>query len=649
MGNMRTLVRFALRATNVFLLGLGFRIDVGKTERQSFVYLAKLVVRRIIDHLRLLITGKTSLQSNADSTPEPIEVVKFSLDDQLKGALDELPSGTPHIVAISKLRNSNSWNVESQAIDPSTDSVLQLEFTYFSLVVESSTVAQNKTYRTRTVSHHKDRELAQLRRLLVFFPVTLSEAYDERGRSIDLSKSTTVYLGNGTYRGTLPDGSAVIDRTTDFRLSKELYPSMSWVSYCLYDGDRRPRIQLGDGQDYDLRNFIGGDALTNCKWPPISLEVGIDDDQRNRLRHSTLPNGFKSAIMFTLHGCWNNAALLDAVLFGKDGFKANGLGCTVSAFMGNSDNLQNSEAYGSDDSPGFALTSSPETLNLANAVAECPELELGLHCEDWIQYDDKRWGDALAEFKAKFGESNTYIDHIWYKGNGNVAGPVDSCFNGSAGASGRLDDLLAIDTKYFWNATREYIYTDWQSFTANNVTIPNALQLATHPDLDPKIVSWYTDETFSVNALDMESQASKFSDWYDLGKDSFVHCYFGNANPTNGIWTQAGEGKELKPQFSQILNSLSLWQRSGETWLPTVTQYIEFQQRLSKIHYSLSDDSNLVVSNRGEFDISGLTFVTGLNDKIAGARYLLQRGDDAYWEIETVEANSSLEFEVSHV
>jgi hypothetical protein len=266
--------------------------------------------------------------------------------------------------------------------------------------------------------------------------------------------------------------------------------------------------------------------------------------------------------------------------------------------------------------------------------------EVALHTPDHFTTKPAVLKRAFASMAADF-RLRTWIDHGY--DNASKSNREDLVCDGfMPGSKFRLAGLFEqYGVRNVWNC----FYEDSSMYASASF---NSELLAPHPAFGkayPQRVRWtHSSVTGSVRhfATTCTTDPASPGMWsYYINRNRleflcrergmvFMHCYPSRIDSSgsyfdwhNPVWT-------ITPEFDQVLATLEAFRDAGRIWIPTVDEFMEYQQSLDAISFSLDAGGNALVRNTGSTPVKGLSFSVLAKEVSVPGKVIEKKNVDGY-------------------
>ena len=392
-------------------------------------------------------------------------------------------------------------------------------------------------------------------------------------------------------------------------------------------------VNIDFEQDHPLFHFPELDTIINHK---VNISANEFDEntpslirffrihKANKIKSipRILPtqHGFQSAFLWTEHADFADFRLHKVTYYGHEkangpsestaGFAHHKIPVTKSVFYTVNDTLENHDYYASDinsqvtsiqKTPGFEAF-----LDSLHAIGN----EICLHTPDFFTTDKRTMEKALSYVTKKYG-SHTWIDHGY--NNGHTDNREDFMCDGLNNYA--LELWRDYDIKYFWNGYFEDTLIQKQFKSSMSRIEPYygfedhlPYPISWEHNKAKYMYSWRTSTVFFPNgggSWNYSFSHDKLNDFAVNYGVEFSHVYPAHTGH-QGFWTyDADSNFIIQPEFETTLQRMADLRDRGLLQLPTVTKFMDHQQAIKLIEYSVDGD-NLIIKNNGD-DIEGLT------------------------------------------
>lgn len=338
-------------------------------------------------------------------------------------------------------------------------------------------------------------------------------------------------------------------------------------------------------------------------------------------------DGYESAFIFTEHADWTDISTHRAVLFGNanitepeeavGGFAYFDIPVTKSVFYDNPDDITNQEtSKGRFTSAIETIRTDREFLDLLKSLKDIG-FDICLHTPEIYTTERDNLKTALRFMRRKFG-SPTWIDHGY--NNTSIHNREDLVCDALLPDSPQyaVDLWKRHKVKYLWNAYYEERRMDAYCFDSHFTqpydgfgdALPNR-QITTLPN-DKDFLLWSTPSTLEVNE-DHEwyyfFDKNRLQHLIDQHIVFITHTYPAWSDSWRGFWEYNENGTPVAmPGFNYALQQLDSLRDTKQMLPTTISEYLNFYEKLLKISYEIQLDGSIQLINNGEA-INGLTLI----------------------------------------
>jgi hypothetical protein len=399
--------------------------------------------------------------------------------------------------------------------------------------------------------------------------------------------------------------------------------------------------------------------LVPRQWFRADFRITFGYEPPMMVRLMAQPYGFLATHIWTEHACHTDPRVHRAVYFGSEhvtratdavgGLVKYKIPVSKSIFFDNPSGAVNDHQSSLFRGPMASLRTSEGFEDMLIELRDCGH-EILLHCVSPDTANPAQLRDALSYMQKKFA-SVSWIDHFWYKGNGEKAGCHQSfCCRGLIDFS--RDLWRDHGVRYFWNPYFEYIpivgkrsrreslnHWTWDTAVSNPIFWRNATlsspeaTIVAHRDAD--FVSFASFESWYPKAGDTRFSNESLRDLVDNWGVSITHAYLTYVNDSNLAWTRDRNGAIVVSQvFDNLLVQLSRIQDEGLLLNTTLREFLGYQEAIEAIKiYPDPKAGGLRAVNTGAA-VKGFAIASGAGDLLVDGRrpkYRQSGNDFIYW------------------
>jgi len=369
------------------------------------------------------------------------------------------------------------------------------------------------------------------------------------------------------------------------------------------------------------------------KETSFKITVGYAPESLPRFMKN--PSGFLATYIWTEHADYTDIRTNRATYFGSEnitssdsaigGFVKYGIPVTKSVFYFNPDDITNAEISGGNFTDLESTILSDPLFSDFLAQLSKNGHEICLHTPEQFSSNKKAMRKSLKYMKKNFG-SPSWIDHGYNNGPENNREDLvcDGALEGSELYSGKLWKKRKLN--YFWNPYYEDFYTfdQWQFSEMLSKPYPGFGDFFPdpdywqHPSRTGNLWHWPTKSVLYVERDDLWNfyfSDVVLNDFVDTWSVQFNHCYPAWVDPEKGFWYYDENGTiKARPGFNRTLEKMAILRDEGLLNLPTVQTYLDYRIATEQVEYKIIADGNVIVTNMGDKDISGLSFALQTKD-----------------------------------
>ena len=374
-------------------------------------------------------------------------------------------------------------------------------------------------------------------------------------------------------------------------------------------------------EDISYRNIKKGEVLKG------NFTIYCNHISNELPRIMPVWDGYESVFIFTEHADWTDLSTHRAVLFGNEnitqpdeavgGFVYFNIPVTKSVFYNNPDQITNAEtSKGHFDSPIETIKTDKEFYKLLK-ILDSKGFDICLHTPEIYTTERSNLKEALRFMRRKFG-SPSWIDHGY--NNTSKHNREDLVCDALLPDSPQyaFDLWKQNKVRYLWNAYYEENQIEQYHFDGHFIqpydgfgdALPNR-QITTLPN-DDNLLLWATSSTLEVNE-DHEwyyfFSENRLQHIVNQHKVFITHTYPAWSDPWRGFWEyNENETAVAMPGFNFALQQIANLREAKKMLPTTISQYLDFYEKLQNISYEIEPDGNIRLTNNGD-DIKGLTLI----------------------------------------
>ena len=363
-----------------------------------------------------------------------------------------------------------------------------------------------------------------------------------------------------------------------------------------------------------------------------------------------IPNGFTAGYVFTEHADETSIETQRAVYFGSEeiidtsnaigGFVGNRIPVTKSVFYSNPGDTINMSIHNSSESS--------EYTDFLNQLFAAGLYDICLHTPEFLNSNRAILEESIEFMKIRFN-TITWIDHGFYSGKENRESFVCDGFNSESDYY--VADLWQkYNTLYFWNTAVELhlkkINTSlrgWRAYLSPREMKEMGVFLSgiellkrrendgkyesnsflkrkgdsyptpiyyQHPSRTGQFYSWATTFAKEYGILSEDEVRVENDRILRLIKDWGVfinHGYFPRIRAGNDVINEVNGKLVIDPYFNQILRKMSEYRDSGDLFITTIRELMDYWIMLEKITFEYLQNGDIIVYNNNDMPINGLS------------------------------------------
>lgn len=369
-----------------------------------------------------------------------------------------------------------------------------------------------------------------------------------------------------------------------------------------------------------------------------TIKFSVIQKQMEPARVLKNPNGFLSSLIWTEHADFSDIRVQRAVNFGSEnihaadsatgGFVGHSIPVTKSVFYHNPTGLKNAEKDVRFSDESVSIKGSDIFTEFLHQLHQ-KKFEICLHTPDPFTTTAAYAEEAMAYMQKNFGSCN-WIDHGY--DNAPSSNREDIVCSGADTLSEYyMGDLWKkYGVKYFWNNYYEdaslYSNTSFYSFFTTPYSgwddaFPTPEYFANPVKKD--LISWRT--TFTLDPADGSLWDYYFNEprlndlVYSRG-NCILHCYPARVDSTTGFYSYNGNEIVVNSEFDKALSRLRNYGDNGLIWLTTVKEMLDYRLLLENVTIDYGRGSAIIVSNRNDKMIRGVSLITAAESVTAGEK-----------------------------
>ena len=387
------------------------------------------------------------------------------------------------------------------------------------------------------------------------------------------------------------------------------------------------RYELLDTSDY----YIDNSATLMKKSTSHNSSFSISLTDKTELpRIMPIMNGYESAFIWTEHADWADIKTHRATYFGSEkveniedavgGFAYYNIPVTKSVFYNNPDSVTNYEK--NNDFPGLHSTIMTDSLffDFLNQLKN-KGFDICLHTPEQYTTTQENLSEALSFMKNNFA-SPSWIDHGY--NNSELSNRENMVCDGLDSSSPYYAYELwkANGVKYFFNASYEeimprpfseyifenYLFRPYPGF-GDALPLP---KVSTLP-MFPEILLWstpYTMEPGETWAWDYYFEQYVLDKLVDYRYVFITHIYPAWVEEGRGYWEMKDGKYVAKEGFNSALEKIAAMEKEHLLLPTTIADYMTYQQQLQSLEYKVEADGTVVLRNKNEETIKGLSLIS---------------------------------------
>ena len=338
-------------------------------------------------------------------------------------------------------------------------------------------------------------------------------------------------------------------------------------------------------------------------------------------------DGYESAFIFTEHADWTDIDTHRAVLFGNanitepdeavGGFAYFGIPVTKSVFYNNPDDVTNSiTSKGKFNTPIETIKTDRDFYKLLKSLKNIG-FDICLHTPEIYTTKRDNLKEALRFMRRKFG-SPSWIDHGY--NNTSSHNRENLVCDGLLTESPQFAQDLwkKNEVKYLWNAyyeenrMQDYCFDGHfiQPYDGFGDALANR-QITTLPN-NTDFLLWATPSTLEVkndNEWYYFFQKNRLQHLIDNHIVFITHTYPAWTETYRGFWEYNENGTLVaKPGFNFALQQLANLRETKQMLPTTISQYLNYYEKLLQVSYEIRPDGSIQLTNNGEA-IEGITLI----------------------------------------
>lgn len=420
--------------------------------------------------------------------------------------------------------------------------------------------------------------------------------------------------------------------------------SIAYINMDYYRDHFLIRFPLSDTSDYFIDNstvFMKAGTIDSSSFV-ISLT-----DKTVLPRIMPIFDGYESAIIWTEHADWADIKTHRATYFGSEdvedikdavgGFAYYDIPVTKSVFYDNPDSITNYEK--NEDYPEFHSTIKTDN-SFFDFLKQLDNngFDICLHTPEQYTSDRESLSEALSFIKENFA-SPSWIDHGY---NNSVVNNRENmvCDGLDSTSPYYVYDLWKKNgVKYVWNCSYEDAFPFGDYLFYNNLSRPypgfgDAFPLpriSSHPSY-PDILIWFTHYTIEPGenwAWDYFFSQKRLDKIVDFREVFITHIYAPWVEEKRGFWEIENGKVVAKKGFNRALEKIAKMREQRLLLPTTIADYMKYQQQLKSLEYRVEKNGDVVLKNRGDETIKGLSLITTKDVELDNLKYFNKRETSA--------------------
>ena len=387
------------------------------------------------------------------------------------------------------------------------------------------------------------------------------------------------------------------------------------------------RYELLDTSGY----YIDNSATLMKKGASLNSSFAISLTEKAELpRIMPIMSGYESAFIWTEHADWSDIKTHRATYFGSEeienvedaigGFAYYNIPVTKSVFYNNPDSVTNYEKNA--DFPGLHSTimTDPLFFDFLNQLKD-KGFDICLHTPEQYTTTQENLSEALSFMKNNFA-SPSWIDHGY--NNSELSNRENMVCDGLDSASPYYAYELwkANGVKYLFNASYEemnprpfseyifenYLFRPYPGF-GDALPLPKVSSLP----MFPEILLWstpYTMEPGETWAWDYYFEQYVLDKLVDYRYVFITHIYPAWVDEGRGYWEMKDGKYVAKEGFNSALEKIAAMEKERLLLPTTIADYMTYQQQLQSLEYKVETDGTVVLRNKNEETIKGLSLIS---------------------------------------
>lgn len=430
------------------------------------------------------------------------------------------------------------------------------------------------------------------------------------------------------------------DNVSSIQLDAEKSIAYINTDYC-YDHVMIRYEQL-DTSDY----YVDNSATYMRKGSSLNSSFAVSLTDKTHLpRIMPVMSGYESAFIWTEHADWADIKTHRATYFGSEdivniedataGFAYYDIPVTKSVFYNNPDSVTNYDK--NTDFPGLhsSIMTDSVFLDFLKQL-KTNGYDICLHTPEQYTSTPENLLVALSFMKENFA-SPTWIDHGY--NNGQENNREDMVCDGLDSTSPHYIYELWRDNgvKFPFNASYEEMkpipfseYKFENNFVRPYPAYGDALPMPKVSRLPsfPELLLWstiYTIEPASNRAWNYQFSQEMLDKIVDFRTVFITHIYAPWVTEERGFW-EIRDGKYVaKEGFNKALERMSDMEKQHYMLPTTIEKYMTYQQQLQSLEYRVEADGSVVLRNKDEKTIEGLSLVSAKEMSLDGGKHYEKR------------------------
>lgn len=416
--------------------------------------------------------------------------------------------------------------------------------------------------------------------------------------------------------------------------------SIAYINTDYYRDHFLIHFPLADTSDY----FVDNSTVSMKKGSVDSSFFAMSLTDKTILpRIMPVYNGYESAIIWTEHADWTDIRTHRATYFGREdvtdiedatgGFAFYDIPVTKSVFYDNPDSITNYEK--NEDYPGFHTTIKTDN-SFFDFLKQLNDngFDICLHTPEQHTSNRESLSEALFFMKENFA-SPSWIDHGY--NNAIVNNRENMVCDGLDSTSPYyVYDLWRENgVKYVWNCSYEDSLPFGDYLFNNNFSRPypgfgDAFPLpriSSHPSY-PDILIWFTHYTVEPRnnwEWDYYFSQERLDKIVDYREVYITHVYAPWVEDNRGFWEICDGRVVAKEGFNRALEKIAKMRELHLLLPTTIANYMKYQKQLKTLEYRVEENGDVVLKNRGEETIKGLSLITAKEVELDNLKFFNKR------------------------